>query len=260
MIADTQHLQIRLAHSEHDLRGAQRLRYAVFVEELGATGDLIDHEARLERDEFDAHVDHLILVDPKVDPESHDHVVGLYRLMTSDAAARLGRYYSEGEYDLSPLTSSGRKLLELGRSCLKAHHRGGTGMYLLWNALARYVEENDIEVMFGVASFHGTDPKALAQPLGYLHHRHLAPEDLRVRSRISLAMDQLAEGQIDRVKAIGQVPALIKAYLRLGGYVGEGAYVDHAFNTTDVCLVLDRARMSDRQKSIYSGSESARLG
>ena len=89
--------------------------------------------------------------------------------------APTGRFYSESEYDLTPLKASGRRLLELGRSCVHPDHRGGTAMFQLWNALADYVLERGIEVLFGVASFHGTDVAALAQPLAWLHHHHLAP-------------------------------------------------------------------------------------
>ena len=152
------------------------------------------------------------------------------------------------------LKTSGRKLMELGRSCLDADYRGGAAMYHLWNGLARYVAEHGIEVLFGVASFHGIDPDELAQPLSLLHHRHLAPEPLRVRAQEShyQRLDLIDPDKLDRRAAMLQVPALIKAYLRLGGYVGDGAYVDHAFNTTDVCLVLDTERLNDKQKSIYS--------
>ena len=116
------------------------------------------------------------------DPAGLEDVVGAYRLLPSDRVGPEGRFYSEGEYDLTPLRQSGRKLLELGRSCVHPDYRGGAAMYLLWNGLADYVLERGIEVLFGVASFHGTDVPALAQPLSYLHHHHLAPEALRVHA------------------------------------------------------------------------------
>lgn len=144
--------------------------------------------------------------------------------------------------------------MELGRSCLAEGYRGGAAMYHLWNGLARYVAEHDIEILFGVASFHGTDPAKLAQPLSLLHHRHLAPEALRVRTVAEhyQPLDLVPADQIDRRAAMLQVPALIKAYLRLGGFVGDGAFIDETFNTTDVCLVMDTGRLNARQKAIYS--------
>ncbi len=243
------HLHVRFAETEADLHAAQRLRYQVFVRELGGDGPLVDHAAGLERDAFDAHCLHLLLLDAR---RETDAVVGVYRLMLAEGAAAAGGFYSAGEYDLSPLQSSGRKLLELGRSCVHADYRGGPAMLLLWQHLARFVLARQIEILFGVASFHGTDVAALAQPLSLLHHRHLAPADLRVRARDMQPMDLVAPDQIDRVAALKATPALIKAYLRLGGCVGEGAFIDHAFNTTDVCLVMDVARMSDSQRALYT--------
>ncbi|TCP40904.1 GNAT family N-acetyltransferase [Rhodovulum marinum] len=248
------HFELRLAETEADLLAAQRLRYAVFVEELGGDGPLVDHVARLERDAFDPHYDHLILVDTRRDCASLDHVVGVYRLLTSERAAALGRFYSEDEYDLSVLKQSGRRLLELGRSCVHQDYRGGTALYHLWNGLAGYVLDRGIEVLFGVASFHGTDVDALAEPLAYLHHRFLAPPPLRVRAVEDhfQRMDLVPAGQIDRKAAMLAMPALIKAYLRLGGFVGEGAYVDRAFNTVDVCLVMDTAQMNAKSTARYT--------
>lgn len=243
------HLSVRLAASDADLEAAHRLRYAVFVEELGADGPLVDHARRLERDAFDAHYDHLVLVDERRDPRARDHVVGVYRLGRGVS----GRFYSEGEFDLGPLRRSGLRLLELGRSCVHPRHRGGVAMHRLWTGVAGYVREHGADVLFGVASFHGTDPAALAAPLSLLHHEHLAPPPLRVRARADgrAAMDLVAPGRLDRVAATRAIPALIKGYLRLGGHVGEGAHVDHAFGTIDVCLVMDVAAVSPKRRALY---------
>ena len=240
---------LRLARDEGDLLAAQRLRYRVFVQELGGDGPMVDHDLHLERDRFDAVADHLLLIDP-MRPMTDD-VVGVYRLLRSDQS---DEFYSDTEYDLTPLRQSGRKLLELGRSCLDPAHRGGTAMYHLWHGLAAYVAAHQVEVLFGVASFHGQDIAALRQPLSYLHHHHLAAPELRVRARTNALTNLLPPDQIDRRQAMLDTPALIKAYLRLGGTVGDGAFVDVAFNTIDVCLVLDVARMNDRQKQMYTKS------
>lgn len=246
--------KLKLVETPDELMAAQRLRYRVFVEELGGGGTMVDHEARLEKDRFDPFFDHMILIDNAMDAPEIDRVVGVYRLLRGEKAAEIGQFYGEDEYDLTVLKQSGRKLLELGRSCLLPDYRGGAAMFHLWNGLAAYVFEHEIEVLFGVASFHGTDVEALAAPLSLLHHRHLAPEDLRVRTQEAhfQSMDLIPEDEIDRRKAMLEVPALIKAYLRLGGFVGEGAYVDHAFNTVDVCLVMDTERMNAKQKAIYT--------
>ncbi len=251
--------QVKLVDSPAELQAAQRLRYRVFVEELGGGGAMVDHENRLELDRFDKHFDHLILIDHARGGDTIDKVIGVYRLLPGDRAEALGQFYSEDEYDLTALKQSGRKLLELGRSCLDADYRGGVAMYHLWNGLSDYVLDHEIEILFGVASFHGTDVDALKQPLSLLHHRHLAPADLRPRAQPAhfQTMELLPRDQIDRRKAMVETPALIKAYLRLGGFVGEGAFIDHVFNTTDVCLVMDTERMNARQKSIYTKGREA---
>lgn len=251
MLIEDAHFEVRLAETADDLAAAQRLRYAVFVRELGGDGEMVDHGAGLERDRFDPFFDHLLLLDHRRGPG--DRVVGVYRLMRAEQAAVAGQFYTEEEYDLEPLRRSGRRLLELGRSCVHADYRDGTALMHLWTGLAGYVARHGIEVMFGVASFHGTDPAPLAAPLSLLHHRHLAPPELRVRARPDhfQPMDLIAPEALDRPAAVRAIPSLIKAYLRLGGTVGEGAWIDAPFNCTDVCLVLETSRLSDRHRAIY---------
>ena len=244
--------QVSVARTQADLQAAQRLRYLVFVSELGGDGPLVDHRLGLERDEFDHFATHLILRD--MDRPVGDRVVGIYRLLTPEAADRAGKFYCETEYDLTLLKTSGLKLLELGRSCLHPEYRGGMAMMHLWQALAIYVQDHGIDILFGVASFHGTDQRRLAAPLSLLFHRHLAPAALRVQAIGDGAQDfsPLPEAQIDRLTALRDTPALIKAYLRIGGVVGQGVFVDHAFNTTDVCLILPTSGVSDMQRKIYN--------
>lgn len=254
---------VRLAETDEDVAAAQRLRYRVFVEEMGAAATTEQQAERREWDRFDPHFDHLLLIDEEVRPDDPlERVVGVYRLMTRDMARRGVGFYGATEYDLARIEEGPREAVELGRSCVHAEHRGGPGMHLLWTGLGRYVLERRIEIMFGVASFHGRDPGALAQPLSYLHHHHLAPEDLRVRAVESAfqRMDLLPPSAVSKSEAMRKTPTLIKAYLRLGGCVGEGAYVDHDFNTVDVCLLMDTARMVDRYRAFYSRETRSGLG
>jgi len=125
---------------------------------------------------------------------------------------------------------------------------------MLWNGLADYVLARGIEVMFGVASFPGADPAPHAQALAWLHHHHLAPPALRVRARPAgfHPMDRLPAAALDRRVALAAMPPLIRGYLRLGGMVGEGAWIDRAFNTTDVCLIVDTSAMSERHHDFYT--------
>ncbi|WP_319823824.1 GNAT family N-acetyltransferase [Thalassovita sp.] len=250
---------VKIAESDEELRAAQHLRYEVFVAELGGGGSMVDHDSRLEKDRFDPFCDHLILLDADRAGDVADRIVGVYRLMRDDQARAAGQFYSQDEYDLTALKTCGRPLLELGRSCLHKDYRGGAAMFHIWNGISAYVTEHKVEILFGVASFHGTDIAALAQPLSLLHHRHRAPEALRVAvlPENGVAMNLLPPEEVDRKAAMLAMPSLIKAYLRLGGVVGDGAFVDHAFNTTDVCLIMDTAQLSEKQKSLYSREVTA---
>jgi len=241
---DSNQFEVRLARDKGDIRAAQRLRYDVFVREMGAAAS--DDGAGLERDAYDPYFDHLLLLDKAKDGQ----VVGAYRLMRGDMAAAGIGFYGAQEYDLGKL--AGRRALELGRSCVAKEYRGGVGMHLLWEGLGAYVSRHDIEILFGVASFHGADVAPLGQALSYLHHRFLAPEDMRPRSKAYVPMDIFDEDAIDAKAALRQIPSLIKAYLRFGGFVGDGAFVDHAFNTVDVCLIMDTGRMVQKYKDFYS--------
>jgi len=246
---------VRLAETEDDVVAAQRLRYRVFVEEMGASATPAEKATRRETDEFDAHFEHLILIDNEADANDPlDRVAGVYRLMTKERAQAGCGFYGASEYDLTKLLNYPRNVVELGRSCVAKEHRGGAAMHLLWTGLGEFVNSRKIEIMFGVASFHGADPEPIADALSFLHHNHLAPEDLRVRALPEhyVAMDLTPADQIDRASASRMIPALIKAYLRLGGFVGDGAYVDTDFNTVDVCLLMDTSRMVQRYRAFYS--------
>lgn len=245
----TRHLTpfaLRLARTEEDLAAAQALRHQVFVGELGARGGALTAAGR-EADRFDAYCEHLLLVDSLLDGA----VIGTTRLMTADGAARAGGFASEEEFDISALRRDGRPLLEVGRTCLLPDYRGGAAMYRLWQGLAALVEDRGIGLLFGLASFHGTDPEAVAQPLACLHHDHLAPEGVRPRSLRPVTMDRVA---LDRRAAVLAMPAVVKAYLRVGARVGEGGCLDPDFGCIDVCMVLDTVQLSARTRAIYGAN------
>jgi len=102
---------------------------------------------------------------------------------------------------------------------------------------------------------------ALAKPLSYLHHNKLAPEHIRPRvlDEFYNDMNLLSEGDVDRPTAMREMPALIKGYLRLNGYVGDGAFIDREFNTVDVCLVMETDKISARYHSFYAGKSEAEM-
>lgn len=250
MTRHTPSLALRLAASGAEVAAAQALRYRVFVKELGAEGGaMTDPKTGREADRFDRHCEHLLLLDSL----QGDAVVGTTRVMTEKGAAQAGQFASESEFDLSALRRSGRRLLEVGRTCLDRNHRGGAAMHRLWQGLAALVEERGIDLLFGVASIPGTDPETVAHALAFLQHDHLAPEALRPRSLVPVPRDTVMPDRLDRRAAMLATPPLVKAYLRLNGKVGDGAFVDRAFKCIDVCMVLDRATLSERARAIYAG-------
>ncbi|MCB5197953.1 GNAT family N-acetyltransferase [Loktanella sp. TSTF-M6] len=236
MLAIAPSFALRYARGADDLAAVQRLRYEVFAAELGAAGPGICHVAQREADAFDPFASHLMLEDLAGD---RPHLAGVYRIMDRTQAAAAGGFSSAAEFDLGPLIDSGRPLLELGRSCLRPAYRGGRAMHVLWAGLAAHIRTTGAEVLFGAASFAGTDPDALSGPLQMLMADHLAPSELRTRAWGPGAVRVTPAGQGDRKAALRATPPLIKAYLRIGGVVGQDAYVDRHFGTTDVCMILD---------------------
>ena len=232
-------LQVRLAETAADIDAIQALRYRIFYESLGARPLPEMLRRRRDFDRFDHGCDHLLVLD-RGNGMGKNAVVGTYRLLRRDAARRLGGFYSADEYDITPLVTHQGEILELGRSCVDAAYRQRPAMQLLWNGIAAYVFHHDITLMFGCASLPGTDPDALATPLSYLHYYHLAPPALRPRALNDRYVDmrRLSIGVIDPGRALVALPPLIKGYLRLGGFVGEGAVIDKQFNTTDVCILV----------------------
>jgi putative hemolysin len=230
-------LGLRLAESEAEVDAAQALRFRVFYEEMGARADSAAAASQRDSDEFDAVADHLVVLDHDLGsgPEA---VVGTYRLIRRAGAAKLGRFYSESEYDISPLVGWPGEVMELGRSCVAPPYRTRGTLQLLWRGIAAFVFRHRIDLMFGCASLHGTDLDALAPQLSYLHANHLAPPALRPRALASrhVAMDRLPISRVDMKAALVALPPLVKGYLRLGGFVGDGAVIDQQFNTTDVCV------------------------
>ena len=163
-------------------------------------------------------------------------------------AEAAGRFYSADEFDLSLIEAFPGNILELGRSCIDIPYRNKKTMQLLWKGIANYVFENDIALMFGCASLHGTNPAKLTLALSYLFHYHIAPPHLRGRALPDryVEMNLMPKEQINLVRGLASVPPLVKGYLRLGGFIGEGAVIDHQFNTTDVFITVKTDEITDK--------------
>ena len=228
--------EVRLARGNDDVEAAQELRYRVFYEEMGARPSEEAAVLKLDRDAYDAAAEHLLVIDHSLGGS----IVGTYRLMHRRLSERAGGYYTSSEYDISKLTRFQGEILELGRSCVDPRFRSRTTMALLWRGIAAYVFEHDIQILFGCASLPGCEPRAHAEVLSYLHHHHQAPWELRPRALETryVGMDMLSPCEINTKQALCDLPPLIKGYLRLGGWIGDGAVIDTQFNTTDVCVIV----------------------
>lgn len=240
-------LGVRIATTPAEIDAALALRYRVFFDEMGAKPDDDAQRSRRDRDAFDAVADHLLVVDHEIGP-GPEGVVGTYRMIQQSGADSIGGFYSAGEYDIGRITSFPGQILELGRSCVDAKYRGRAVMQLLWRGIAAYVFHLQIDLLFGCASLVGTDPDTLATELTYLYGHHLAPPALRPRARPERYIDmrRLDPAAIDPRRANQMLPPLIKGYLRVGAFVGDGAVVDQQFNTTDVAIIVKTDMITDK--------------
>jgi putative hemolysin len=245
-------LVVRLAEGATDIDAVQALRYRVFYDEMGAQPTPEMAARRRDFDRFDDFCEHLLIED--VEATGGPRVVGTYRLNRRSVAERNGGFYSEDEYDLTPLKDYPGEIVEVGRSCVAPETRTGVVMQLLWRGIAHYVFAHDVKLLFGCASLPGSDPGALAPALGYLYRNHLAPPELRARALDRQYVDMRFpddDGAADEATTAKALPPLIKGYLRLGGYVGDGAVVDYQFNTTDVFVVVETDRVTEKYYRHY---------
>lgn len=244
-------LRVRVADCAQDVKASQQLRYRVFFEEMGATPP---EGITTDADEFDTVCDHL-LVEDRNELDGSYHVVGTYRLLRSSKMTNIGRFYSESEFDISAIKShQGLQTLELGRSCVDARYRNKAAMQLLWRGIGEYLTHYHIDLMFGCASFAGSDARDHAECLSYLHHFHRAPDDIcpRALPQHYVDMDMMPKESINVKRAFMHLPALIKGYLRLGSFIGDGAMQDVPFNTTDVSVVVRTDKVADKYVSRYA--------
>ncbi len=252
-------LWLRLAESEAEVEASQALRYAVFCEEMAAVPSEEMRTLRREFDEFDPYCDHLLMFDrdKPAGPDLPGEVVATYRFMRRAQAAKKGYFYTSTEYDIGRLIDYPGEIMELGRSCVAKDYRRGTVMQMLWSGIAQYVIHHDVVMMLGCGSMPGTDPDDLALQLSYLQRFHLAPPELRATARPELyvEMERLAGQDVDEKEALAKLPPLLKGYLRLGGFVGQGAVVDRQFGTTDVCIIVKTDLITERYFKHYIRAE-----
>lgn len=247
-------LEVRLARTRKEIQQAQKLRYKVFYRDGRAIADAATMLAQRDKDGFDKICDHLLVLDhaapAKVTQLRKPPVVGTYRLLGQAAAAQSGGFYAENEFDIAALTQRHphAQFLELGRSCVLPPYRTKRTVELLWAGIWNYVRQNRFDVMIGCASLEGTDPDRLALPLSFLHHFARAPAAWRTGAHLHhrIDMNRIPKDAIDPKLALRELPPLIKGYLRIGAFIGDGAVIDHQFGTTDVLIIMPVSAISAR--------------
>lgn len=255
-------LETRIARNDREIDAAQAVRYRVFVEEMGA--QIPPDSARRKRDidAWDMVCDHLLVLDRSLDCDPEDQIVGTYRLLRHDVARANGGFYSATEFDVDALMARHpeKRFMELGRSCVLPDYRTKRTVELLWQGCWAYALTQRVDAMFGCGSFPGVRPEEHALALSFLYHNALVRGEWSVRARPELyrEMDLMPVEAINPRKALASMPPLIKGYLRLGAMIGEGAVVDHAFNTTDALIVLPISSISDRYRNYY-GADAGRF-
>lgn len=246
---------MRQAQGAEEIEACQRLRYRVFYEELGATARRGTAQQHIDSDRFDAFCDHLVVIQSgqtrSPDPImlADGELVGTYRLLRQEVAEAHDGFYTQGEFDIAPLINAhpGLRFLELGRSCVLRPFRTKPVVELLWQGIWNYVRAHDMHVMLGCASLEGTDPDQHALALSFLAQATAPPEwNVRALAGRAVEMRRIPAAGIDQRRALKDLPPLIKGYLRLGCYIGEGAVVDQQFNTIDVLIILPVSAINER--------------
>ena len=232
-------LVLKLASTEKEYQQLWRLRYNELLKDYNK-----DLESEVE-DDYDEVCDHLIIVDTTI-----DEVVGTYRLIKKSQLHNLGKFLTENEYDLTLLKKY--EVLEVGRAVVKEEYRNGAAISILWKGLIKYAVESGADFMVGTASFHGIDPTLYQDCFAYLYDKHLAKPEFRceVNKNSFYQMDTIKE--YDEKKAFETMPPLVKGYLRLGAWIGDGVYIDYSFNSLDVLIILKIDEINQRYLSRFT--------
>jgi len=232
---------VRLAQTDSEIQAAQKLRYEVLYKESGGriTETMLNSER--EEDEWDQVAFHVVVVDTKED----DKVVGTVRLVSNEALVEGQNFYTEHAFDLTKLRNHYNKMLELSRACVSPEGRGGAILMLIWKFTMQFIEQNSYDVLFGCASFHGTDYKEHTEILSYLYEKNLASQALMPEPKAAVQSVSIEEVSIKlgKGKERGKVPTMLRGYLKIGAKISDHAIIDPIFNTTFVAIYVDAAQM-----------------
>lgn len=238
-------LAVTLARGAQEVVEAQRLRYKVFAEEMGAR--IPGREQGIDSDFYDAHCEHLLVRDTDT-----QQVVGTYRILSGAKARRIGGFYADEEFDLTRLNHLRDGMVEIGRSCVHRDYRGGAAIALLWAGLANYMTQHSYRYLIGCASIGMADGGATAANVHYaLQCSNSSPVEYRVFPRLDLPLRRARP--TDKVT----IPPLLRGYFRLGAYVCGAPAWDPEFNSADLLLLLPMSRLTPRYARRYGVRETS---
>ena len=246
---ETGNLILKLAETNSEIKSAQSLRYSVFYKEKNAKATLSKKMLRRDFDKVDRFADHLIIIDKKIGI-FENKIIGTYRLIRGDLAIQYGGFYTSTEFDLSNILQiyKNNEILELGRSCVHKKYRNGKIMNLLWRGIANYINLYDIKILLGCVSFPGTNVMHFSDELAYLKKNYLLQSELAVESLDNniYPIHYSKNKNVSDIKLFVKLPPLIKGYLRVGGRVSKNCFVDHDFNTIDLCIVVQTSNIDKK--------------
>ena len=253
--------EVRLTRNKEERKQVRQLRYQVFCLEEGAGATEEQRALGEEYDAYDRFAEYMAVF-------HQGRVVGTYRIIDRNAAEKMGGFYTETEYNLSKIKKYPGNIAEMSRACVSPEYReNALVMRLLWAGLGEMIVRRKIGVVFGVASFVGTKPARSAQAISYLYYNHLSP----LRLRATVLSENFADGVnpkmsrmnilprefVDEADAKSEMTPLIKGYLRLGATFGRGVFVDLAFNSYDVFVILETRKMNAAYQKHFLGRENA---
>jgi putative hemolysin len=255
-------LQTRLARSRAEVRAAQALRYEIFYNQMGGRPSPANRLLKRDKDFYDRYCDHLLVIDTE---GGQNRIVGTYRMMRQNQAKQAGGFYSQTEYDLAPLLNQheNARFLELGRSCILPQYRTKRTMELLWHGTWAHAVAHKIDIMFGCASFEGTEPDDFRAAFSWLGENAVldVEENCRASTIDHVSLTRFTEAGSpppDLRMAMAKMPPLIKGYLRLGAKISSHAVIDRQFGTTDVLVVLKVDQINPRYLAHF-GTDASRF-
>ncbi len=221
------------AATHRQIREAQRLRFEIFSQELGA--DIDSRFQGLDEEHFDPFCDHLLVREAET-----GRLVATTRLLTQEQSLNAGGFYTESEFDLSRVLCRPGRFLEVGRTCTHPDFRRGASIATLWKGISAVLLGGEYDYLIGCASI------PLSHGMGAVHaltekllHKHACDPAHQATPRLPLP-------NMAPPTQPAPMPALLKAYLRLGAEICGPPCWDPDFKTADLMILADRHQFESR--------------